>query len=94
MSLGLVVFFAGLFVVPIALLALGHKLRRRSPRTQRAFWGGVTGYCVAGTLAVVGGMIPPESWTPDETVRGLVGLWGMLVLPVIGAVGAVLTARD
>lgn len=90
MSLNLVAFLAGLFVVPIVLLWLGYRLRRRSPRARRAFWGGVVGYCIAGTLAVIGGMIPPEAWGSGETMRGLVGFWGMLVLPVIGAVVATL----
>lgn len=88
MSLNLIAFLTGLFVVPIWLLLLGHKLRRRSRRAQRVFWGGVVGYCVAGTLAVIGGMIPPEAWVPGETIRGLIGYWAMLVGPVFGAVRA------
>jgi hypothetical protein len=94
MSLNLAAFLLGLFIVPIVLLAMGHKLRRRSTRVQKAFWGGVFGYCVAGTAAVIYGMIPPENWVEGETARGFIGFWGMLVLPILGSVVAVTTARS
>ncbi len=35
----MIVFLTGLFLVPIPLLWLGYKLRRRSRRAQRVFWG-------------------------------------------------------
>ena len=89
MTLGLAVFLAGLFGVPLALLALGHRIRRRRPRVRRAFMGAFAGHCVAGVVAVVWGMIPPEAWTPGETGRGFFGLWALLIFPVVGAaVGA------
>lgn len=91
MTIGVVVFLAGLFLVPIGLLAWGHKIRRLSPGSRRAFWGAVIGHCVAGTLALTLGMIPPETWTAEETVRGFFGFWAMLLFPVVGAVGALLT---
>jgi hypothetical protein len=91
MSLGVGVFLIGLFGVPLLLLWYGHRLRRRTPRVRSVFWGAVIGHCVAGTLAVVLGMIPPEAWTSEETMRGFVGLWSLLLLPLAGAaVGAVL----
>jgi hypothetical protein len=91
MSLGFVAFLLGIFGVPIALLAFGHRLRRRTDRQRGAFWGAIIGHCVGGTLAVTLGMIPPENWTSDETMRGFAGLWAMLLLPVIGAlIGATL----
>lgn len=93
MTIGLLVFLAGLFAVPIVLLAVGHRLRRRSPRVRAAFWGGVAGHCVAGLLAVVLGMVPPESWTSDEAVRGFAGLWSLLVLPAAGAALGALRAK-
>ena len=71
--------------VPMALLALGHRLRRRSPRARAMFRGALAGHIVAGTLAVVWGMIPPESWGPTDSARGFVGLWSLLIFPVIGA---------
>jgi len=93
-SLGILVFLVGLFAVPVVLLAWGHKIRRLNPKSRRAFWGAVIGHCIAGTVAVTWGMIPPESWTPDETLRGFFGLWAMVTLPLIGGIGAFLTAPN
>jgi hypothetical protein len=94
MTIGFVAFILGIFGVPVALLVYGHKLRRRTDRGRAAFWGAVVGHCVAGTLAVTLGMIPPEDWTSDQTVRGLIGLWGMLILPIVGAIVGAAMARD
>jgi hypothetical protein len=94
MNPGILVFLVGLFGVPIALLAWGHKIRRLTPKSRRAFWGAVAGHCVAGTLALSLGMIPPEAWTAEETMRGFFGLWALLVLPVAGGIGAYLTDPD
>lgn len=93
MSPGILVFLAGLFLVPIILLWWGHRIRRLEPRRRRAFWGAVIGHCVAGTIAVTLGMIPPEAWTEGETMRGFFGLWAMLLLPVVGGLTGALTAR-
>ena len=93
MSIGILVFLLGLFGIPIVLLAWGHKIRRLNPRSRRAFWGAVIGHCVAGTLALTLGMIPPEAWTESETLRGFFGLWAMLLFPVVGGITAGLTAR-
>lgn len=82
---GIAVFVLGLYVVPLVLLAWGHRLRRLSPRSRRAFWGAIAGHCLAGVLAIGVGMIPPESWTAEETGRGFFGLWSLLALPVAGA---------
>lgn len=95
MTTGFIVFLIGLFVVPCLLLWYGHRLRKRSPRGRTMFWGAVLGHCVAGVLAVVLGMIPPEAWTADEPVRGFAGLWSLAVLPVAGAlIGAVLPRQN
>jgi len=92
MSLGFIAFILGFFGVPVALLSYGHRLRRRTQRERKAFWGAVIGHCVAGTLAVTFAMIPPEAWTSEETMRGFAGLWALLLLPVVGAiVGAVMS---
>ncbi|HSA55026.1 MAG TPA: hypothetical protein VLE53_04945 [Gemmatimonadaceae bacterium] len=87
------VFLLGLFGVPLALLAYGHRLRRRSPRGRSAFWGAVLGHCLALVLAVVLGMIPPESWTEEERFRGFVGFWSLLILPMGGAIAGTLAHR-
>jgi hypothetical protein len=95
MNAGLIVFLIGLFGVPLALLWAGQHLRRRSPRHRAVFWGAVIGHCVAGSVALVWGMIPPEAWTPDERLRGFAGLWSLGVFPLFGAlVGAVVPRRS
>jgi hypothetical protein len=94
MSIHFIAFLAGLFGVPIALLALAHRVRRRSPRVQSMFRGAVIGHCVAGVVAIVWGMIPPEAWEPGERARGLAGLWSLLLLPLMGGVVGALTTRQ
>jgi hypothetical protein len=93
MRLGIVVFLLGLYVMPLVLLAWGHKIRRLTPKSRRAFWGAIIGHCVAGVLALTLGMIPPESWTSEETIRGFFGLWGLLLLPLFGGAAGALTTR-
>ena len=93
MSAGLTAFLLGLFVVPVGLLTLGHRLRRRSPEVRGMFWGAIVGHCVAALVAVVLGMIPPEAWTAEERVRGFAGLWSLLLLPVVGAIAGRLMNR-
>ena len=93
MNVSLVIFVVGLFGVPIALLALGHRLRRRSSRARAVFVGAIIGHCVAGMLAVVWGMLPPEAWEPNETGRGFAGLWSMLVFPIVGALAFAVRQR-
>jgi hypothetical protein len=89
MNLNLFVFLTGLFGVPLVLLMYAHRLRRRSPRARAAFWGAIAGHCIAATLALFIGMIPAEAWSSGDTTRGLIGFWGLLVLPLMGAVIAV-----
>jgi hypothetical protein len=93
MSVGLVVFVIGLFGVPIALLVLGHRLRRRSARAQAIFKGAIIGHCVAGALAVLWGMLPPEAWQSGESARGFAGLWSLLLFPVLGALAFAVRGR-
>lgn len=85
MSVHLAAFLIGLFGVPLVLLGYSHRLRKRSARARAVFWGAAIGHCVAGFLAVVFGMIPPEAWTSDEYARGFAGLWSLLVFPAAGA---------
>ena len=95
MTISFIAFLLGIFGIPIALLTAGHRLRRRPAHHRRAFWGAVIGHCIAGTLAVTLGMIPAEEWTAEDKVRGFIGLWAMLLLPLAGAIiGLVTGERD
>jgi hypothetical protein len=77
----------GLFVVPTALLMLGHRLRERSPRQRGAFWGGVIGHGIAVVIAVAAMHWPPVLWTSEARI-GLV-FFAMLLGGIAGAaVGA------
>lgn len=90
MSIGIVVFLAGLFAVPLALLWWGQRVRKGTARQRRTFWGAIIGHCVAGILAVTFSMIPPESWTDSESTRGFFGLWALLLFPLMGGFAAAL----
>lgn len=89
MTPGVVALLLGLYGLPVVLLSWGHRLRRLPPRSRRAFWGAVIGHCCAGVLALVAAMYLPEEWTANDRIRGFLGLWALLLLPVAGAaVGA------
>ena len=93
MTPGIVAFLIGLYVLPLGLLWLGHHLKRRPPRAKRVFWGAIIGHCIAGTLALVAGLMLPEEWTAQEQLRGFLGLWALLIFPVAGGLTGALTAR-
>jgi hypothetical protein len=84
---------AGVFGVPLALLWLGHRLRRRSERARAAFWGAVVGHVLVAPVAVVAAMTPPAEWAANDTLRGALGFWAMLVVPILGACIAAMRAR-
>jgi putative Ca2+/H+ antiporter (TMEM165/GDT1 family) len=89
MNIQLIALMLGMFVVPAILLTAGHKLRKRSPRVQSAFWGAIVGHVIAMLLASYFGMMPAELWQSSDTVRGFFGFWFMLIGPVIGgAIGS------
>jgi hypothetical protein len=86
------VLLVGLFGVPLALLIIGHKLRRRSPRQRNIFWGMLIGYLAGAVVSVVASVSPPEMWASTSAVRGALGLWFPVLAPAIGAaVGAMRT---
>jgi RsiW-degrading membrane proteinase PrsW (M82 family) len=88
MSAGLAAMLLGVFVVPGALVWLGHRLRRRPPAWRGAFWGALVGHVIALALGLTFGMIPPEEWSRDDRLRGAFAFWSFLVLPLLGgAVG-------
>lgn len=94
MSIHILGFLAGLFLVPLALLMAAHRLRRHSPRTRAAFWGAIVGHLVAAVTAITWGMIPAETLTPQETARGAASLWSLLLLPLVGALAGWLLPRS
>ncbi len=78
----------GTFGVPALLLWAAHRLRRRSPRWHAAFWGALVGHVLAATVAMFTAMIPPEAWSGDDYLRGLLSVWSLILWPAIGvAVG-------
>jgi hypothetical protein len=93
MNAGIVAFIVGLYVLPLALLWLGHHLKRRSAQAKRIFWGAVIGHCIAGTLALFAGMMLPEEWTAQERMRGFLGLWALLIFPLAGGIVGALKNR-
>jgi hypothetical protein len=82
---GLAAMLAGLFAVPAALLWAGHRLRRRGPRWRAAFWGALLAHVVIAPVAMLAAMVPPAAWAPTDRWRGLLGLWALLVGPLLGA---------
>ena len=92
MSVHQLVLLAGLLAAPIVLLLWAHGLRRRSARSQRAFWGAVAGHLVAIVAAVAAALARPAFWRPDDTLRGAAGFWALAALPALGARVAALRA--
>ena len=90
-SLGL---FLGLFGVPGLLLSLGHRLRGRSTRHKRRFWGGVLGYVVGIGTAVAAMLLPPVGWGEGASLRPFLVHWAMLLGGLIGVLTGPLWARS
>lgn len=88
MSLGTVALLLGLFVVPLGLLALGHRLRRRTRAQRAVYWGGLVGYLAGSLAALWVGMVPAAEWSGTDTVRGLLGYGGLIIGPIVGALAA------
>ena len=93
MSAGTLALIVGLFVVPAALLALGHRLRRRTAPQRAMFWGGLVGYLIGALGALWVGMVPAAEWGATDTVRGILGFWGLIIGPVVGALAALGLSR-
>ncbi len=79
-----IVLVIGLAGVPIMLLVAGHRLRRASARRQRVFWGALVGHVVACCAALIASLVPPIGWLGTDLLRGAAGVWGLVVLPLIG----------
>ena len=88
LTAGLAAMLLGLFAVPLLLLWAGHHLRRKPRWVHRIFWGGLAGHTIAALVALWFSMIPPEAWSPSDTLRGLGGFYSMLIGGVAGAIAA------
>ncbi|HEY9230231.1 MAG TPA: hypothetical protein VIP11_26505 [Gemmatimonadaceae bacterium] len=93
MSLDLVAMLAGVFGIPIALLLLGHRLRRRTTAWRGAFWGALVAHVVIAPVAMVAAMRPAAEWAPTDAVRGAIGFWSLLLGPALGAIVGALIGR-
>ena len=89
MTLGIAAMLTGAFGVPVVLLVLGHQFRRRSPRARRMFWGAVIGHLLAVPIACAAAIYPAAEWDAGDRLRGALGLWSLLVLPLVGALVSV-----
>ena len=94
MTLGLAAMLLGVFVVPTALLWMGHRLRRRPPRWRSMFWGAVIGHVIAMVIGLIWAMMPPEEWAPTDHVRGALAFWSFLVLPLVGGAMGWMRTRE
>ena len=85
-----VVLVVGLFGVPLALLVVGHRIKRSSQRRQYVFWGCVWGHLAALVLAMYASLSPPIGWEASDVTRGALGVWSLVLVPLVGAlIGAV-----
>ena len=95
MSAHLAAMLAGLFLAPLAALALGHRLNRRPRRQRLTFWGLIVGHTIAALLATAAALYLPVRWDGSDIVRGLLGFWSLLIGGAVGAaVGWVLGGRE
>jgi Mg/Co/Ni transporter MgtE len=88
----------GLFVVPALLLALGNRLRRRTPLWRRVFWGGVTGHTLGLVVTVAATLWPPVWWHQgpfwrDAAVHWTLGFGALLGAALAAALPAVQALR-
>ena len=84
----------GLFVIPALLLALGHRLRRRTPFWRRVFWGAVAGHSIALLVTLAATLYPPVGWEGGPRVRDAAVHWSLVLGALVGGViGGVLPSR-
>ena len=94
MTASLLALLGGLFLVPLLALVVGHRLTRRERPARLAFWGLVVGHTVAALAATAAALYLPVRWTDADAWRGAIGLWGMLVLGLVGgAIGWLVGSR-
>jgi len=75
----------GLFLVPGLLLALGHRLRRRTPLWHRVFWGGIAGHTLALLVTMTAALYPPIWWAGGSFWRDAAVHWSLAFGALLGA---------
>ncbi len=88
-TLHLVILLFGLFAVPLWLLIAGHRVWRKPPLQRQLFRGVALGHCLAVVAAVSLSVLPPHLWAPTDVSRGALGVWSLVVLPLLGGILAV-----
>lgn len=83
-------FLLGVFLIPVIMLSVCHRFRKLKRRQRQIFWGLAIGYAVAVVLVQVALLAPPVRWVPERSLRTFLVYWGLLVLPVLGAVAGLL----
>jgi hypothetical protein len=78
--------------VPVALLWLGHRYRKRSSVSKYFFWGGVLGYLASIAVMTTLLLFPPVFWGPRGGLRWLAIQWTPLILPLVSATAAALVS--
>jgi len=86
-------FLVGLFLIPLGLLMLGHRLRDRTPTQRRMFWGGIIGYLTGMLVAVSAALYPPVHWPGTDSLRALMVHGGMLFFGCFGVLVGGILAR-
>jgi hypothetical protein len=82
---------AGLFLVPVVLLWLGHRLRRRAHGARAVFWGATIGHSIGIAVTLAAVHYPPVQWT--EGWRAVAVHWSMVLGAVVGAAAGAAAGR-
>ena len=82
---------AGLFLVPVALLWLGHRLRRRGPGARAIFWGATIGHSIGIIVALAAVHYPPVLWV--EGWRAVAVHWSMVAFAMLGGALGIVARR-
>jgi hypothetical protein len=88
-----VALLVGLFVAPLVLLWLGHRLRDRSTVARSSFWGGVIGHAAGLLVTLTTSMLPPVWWAGGSFVRDFAVHWSPVLLAALGIAAGALLAR-
>ena len=93
MSVSLIGLLLGLFAGPAVLLQVGHRLRDRTHRAKRAFWGGVIGHSLGAVISMSALMLPPIHWDESGMLRAAAAHWAMALLLVMGVIAGAVSTR-